>query len=277
VRDRQAATTERINISSTGEQAVTVGPSVSTGSSHGSISRDGRYVAFDSYATNLDPSDTLAFNVLDIFVHDRETGVTTLESASSTGAQGNSESETPAISADGQSLAFASFATNLAGPDTNFAPDFFVRRRANSITQPYCTAGTSTNGCVPSISSTGSASATAGSGFTLSVTNIDGQRASVLFYGVNGPIASPWGAGSSSFLCVKAPTQRMLAHNTGGTAGACDGLLSEGWNAFIAANPGALGQPFSGGEAVWAQGWFRDPASAKTTALSNALVFTVGP
>jgi Tol biopolymer transport system component len=277
VRDRQLATTERVNVSSTGAQAITLGPSVSTGSSHGSLSRDGRYVAFDSYATNLDPSDGLPFNFEDIFVHDRQTGVTALESRSGGGQPGGSSSENPSISADGRSIAFASFATDLVTPDTNFAPDVFVRTRADSISQPYCTAGTSTNGCVPSIAGIGSASATAGTGFTLSVIGVDGQRAGLLFYGVGGPLASPWGAGGSSWLCVKAPTQRMLTHNSGGTAGACDGALSEDWNGFIATNPNALGQPFAGGETVWAQGWFRDPPSAKTTALSNALVFTVAP
>ena len=275
VRDRQAATTERVNVSSTGAQAVTVGPSVSVGtSSHGSISRDGRYVAFDSCATNLDPADALPFNFQDVFVRDRLTGTTTLASANGAGAPGSSLSENPAISADGLSIAFASFATNLAGPDTNFAPDIFVRRYA---AQCYCTAGTSTNGCMPAISATGQASASSGTGFTLSVANLEGQKSGLFFYGLSGPIASPWGGGSSSFLCVEAPTQRMLTHNSGGTAGACNGALSEDWNAFIAATPTALGQPFSGGESVSAQAWYRDPPSSKTTALSNALSFSVAP
>lgn len=273
VRDRQAATTERVNVSSSGAQAVTVGPSVSVGtSSHGSISRDGRYVAFDSCATNLDPADALPFNFQDVFVRDRLNGTTTLASVSNAGAPGSSSSENPAISADGQSIAFASFATNFMPSDTNFAPDIFVRSYA---AQCYCTAGTSTNGCVPAISATGHASASVSTGFTLSLANLEGQKSGLFFYGLSGPIASPWG--SSSVLCVKAPTQRMLTHNSGGTAGACDGTLSEDWNAFIASTPTALGQPFSGGETVSAQAWYRDPPSSKTTALSNALTFTVEP
>jgi len=276
VRDRQAATTERVNVSSTGAQSVTVGPSVSVGtSSHGSISRDGRYVAFDSYATNLDPSDNLPLNYQDVFVHDRLTGATTLESRSTAGAPGNSESETPTISADGKSVAFASFATNLhAGPDTNFAPDIFVRSHPSSS---YCTAGTSTNGCVPSIAGVGHPSATSGSGFTLSLSGGEGQKSGLFFYGLTGPLSSPWGAGSTSLLCVKSPTQRMTMQNSGGTAGACDGAMSEDFNAYLAAHPTALGQPFAGGESVWAQGWYRDPPTAKTTGLSDGLVFTVAP
>jgi hypothetical protein len=69
----------------------------------------------------------------------------------------------------------------------------------------------------------------------------------------------------------------MGTQTSGGTLNACDGTLSIDWNAFIAANPTSLGCPYSGGETVWAQGWFRDPPSPKTTNLSNALQFTVQP
>jgi hypothetical protein len=69
----------------------------------------------------------------------------------------------------------------------------------------------------------------------------------------------------------------MSPLNSGGTNAVCDGVLSEDWNLFIATHASALGQPFLGGETVWAQGWFRDSPSAKTTALSNGLVFAVAP
>lgn len=141
----------------------------------------------------------------------------------------------------------------------------------------YCTAGTTTHGCVPAIGATGNASSTANSGFTISVSNVEGQRAGIFFYGIAGPRASPWSAGSSSSLCVQPPTQRMGVQSSGGTAGACDGTLSEDWNAYIATHPSALGQPFSDGHHVWAQAWFRDPPAPKTTNLSNGLVFLVGP
>jgi hypothetical protein len=49
------------------------------------------------------------------------------------------------------------------------------------------------------------------------------------------------------------------------------------WSQFIAANPGALGAPLAAGLQVFAQTWLRDPGSAKTTALSNALTFTLQP
>jgi hypothetical protein len=130
---------------------------------------------------------------------------------------------------------------------------------------------------VPSISAAGTASASSGSGFAISIASVEGQKTGLIFYGINGPNAAPWGAGSSSFLCVKPPTQRTPVQASGGTSGACDGTLALDWNAYIATHAGALGQPFVGGETVWSQGWFRDPPAAKTTNLSDGLVFSVCP
>jgi len=76
------------------------------------ISADGRYVAFQSQATNLVAGDTNG--VGDAFVHDRVTGVTTRVSVATDGTRGNQESSIPAISADGRHVAFLSYASNLA-------------------------------------------------------------------------------------------------------------------------------------------------------------------
>ena len=140
----------------------------------------------------------------------------------------------------------------------------------------YCTAGTTTNGCVPTISGAGSASASAGSGFTVSIAGVEGQKSGLLFYGVTGAGSMPWGAGTS-FLCVEEPLQRMLPQHSGGTSGACDGVLLEDWNLYIATHRRALGQPFTGVETVWVQGLFRDPPAPKGTNLSDGLVFSVLP
>jgi hypothetical protein len=142
----------------------------------------------------------------------------------------------------------------------------------------YCTSGTTTHNCVPAISGTGTPSASATSGFTVAVSSVEGQKQGLLFYGVNqtGFSPVPWGP-SSSWLCVKAPTQRMGVQQTGGTLNLCNGTLSIDWNAFRAANPSALGSPFSAGQVIYAQGWFRDPPSPKNTMLSNGLQFTLQP
>lgn len=184
---------------------------------------------------------------------------------------------------DSNTLYFLASINDGMGNDLNSSPSFgtpdvFIRvNLAPGGVITYCTAGTTSNGCLPAISGNGTPSASAGSGFSIDAMNVEGQRAGLLFYGVNGPNAASWGAGSTSFLCVKSPLRRMGTQSTGGTSNACDGALSEDWNLFIANNPGALGQPFGGGETVWAQGWFRDPPAVKTTNLTDGLQFVVQP
>jgi hypothetical protein len=151
-----------------------------------------------------------------------------------------------------------------------------VCRDCCSTPVPYCTAGTTASGCNASIAGHGVASASATSGFAIDVTSMEGEKSGLIFYGVSGDTALPWGAGSS-FMCVDAPVQRTTIQGSGGTAGACDGAMTLDWLDYAAANPGALGTPFAPGAAVWAQGWFRDPPSPKGTSLSNALLFTVCP
>ena len=76
---------------------------------------------------------------------------------------------------------------------------------------------------------------------------------------------------------MKGPVHRMTPQNSDGTTGACNGVLAEDWNLYLANHPGASGQPFSGGETVWVQGWFRDPSAPQGTNLSDGLVFSVLP
>ena len=125
VRDRQAGTTRRVSISSTGTQG-------NGGSYYPSISADGRYVAFESDATNLVASDTNG--TTDIFVRDRQAGTTRRVSISSAELQGNGGSYYPSISADGRYVAFDSDATNLVANDTNGTRDVFVRDRQAGTT-----------------------------------------------------------------------------------------------------------------------------------------------
>jgi hypothetical protein len=142
----------------------------------------------------------------------------------------------------------------------------------------FCTAGTTSNGCVASITGTGTPSASSGSGFTIQVSSVEGQKQGILFYGIdnNGFAPTTWGQ-SSSFLCVKHPSQRTGVQNSGGTFAQCDGSLALDWNAYIATHASALGNPFAAGQHVFAQAWFRDPPSPKSTMLSNALEFSVAP
>ena len=110
-------TITRISVDSAGNQA--------NGFSNAySISANGRFVAFQSQASNLVPGDTNNKN--DIFVRDLSTNTTTRVSVDSAGIQGNNDSFSPSISADGRFVAFASF-SNLVPEDTNNTSDIFVR------------------------------------------------------------------------------------------------------------------------------------------------------
>jgi Tol biopolymer transport system component len=117
VYDLHAATIVRESVNSIGRQG--------NGSSEfPSISADGRYVVFWSYATNLAPDDTNG--VRDIFVRDRQSGMTSRVSVDSYGAQADAESTEAVISADGRWVAFTSSASNLVPGDTNGVSDVFV-------------------------------------------------------------------------------------------------------------------------------------------------------
>ena len=133
--DRSTGITERVNVDSAGNQ--TNGYSGFLGIA---INADGRYVAFDSDATNLVPDDTNGQP--DIFLHDRSTGTTERVSVDSAGNQANGWSEVEAISPDGRYAAFTSPASNLVPNDTNTCPDWspscldvFIHDRQTGATQ----------------------------------------------------------------------------------------------------------------------------------------------
>jgi Tol biopolymer transport system component len=88
------------------------------------ISADGRWVAFESFASHLVTGDTNDSS--DIFVHDHQTGETRRVSVASSGSEGNGSAHNPAISADGRWVVFDSFASNLVPGDTNGIDDVFV-------------------------------------------------------------------------------------------------------------------------------------------------------
>lgn len=124
VHDTQTGTTKLVSIASDGTQG-------NDDSSDPKLSVDGRYVVFQSRASNLVPNDTNSSGAVsadDIFMHDTQDGTTMRVSVASNGEEGNGNSRSPAISADGRYVAFNSAATNFVATDangTNF--DVFVR------------------------------------------------------------------------------------------------------------------------------------------------------
>ena len=127
VRDRCNQTTERVSVSSAGEQANR--PSQASGFSV-AISADGLFVAFSSDASNLDEGDDN--NRTDIFVRDRAAGTTTRVSKNAAGESANGPSQFAGISGDGRFVVFQSAASNLVDDDTNGKTDIFVVDTTNS-------------------------------------------------------------------------------------------------------------------------------------------------
>src|SRR5947207_2433895 len=145
-----AQTTERVSVSSAGNEQIGLPPDGPTPPP--SISANGRFVAFDSPATNLVAGDTNGRSA--VFVHDRRSGTTERVSVDSAGDQGNSYSGTiirdygVTMSADGRFVAFVSAATNLVAGDTNGVADVFVHDRQTRTTERVSvdSAGTEGNG-----------------------------------------------------------------------------------------------------------------------------------
>jgi len=135
VHDRRTQTTTRVSVSSNGAE------SESYASAQPAISDDGRFVAFASDAGTLVARDVNPYQ--DVFIHDRHTGKTTLESVRSDGMQGDSFSGAPDISADGRFIAFASAATNFAtAHDASSSPTgAYVRDRLTGTTQQISAPG----------------------------------------------------------------------------------------------------------------------------------------
>ena len=185
---------------------------------------------------------------------------------------------------------FDSFGTSSLSDDTvvvgawkNFNPGVTYTGAAYafrlSLESPvtYCTSGTSASGCQALLSATGTASATAASGFVVLTTGVEGQKVGLLFFGTNGQQANSWGNGTS-YQCVVPPVVRCGLLTGSGTTGLCDGVFSQDLNALWCSacpkpqkNPGAA-------VVVQAQLWYRDPFSTsnQTTSLSDAIEFVVG-
>ena len=125
VYDLQTHTTRIASISNNGHTGLDA-------SYGGSISGDGRFVVFTSYSA-LVPEDTN--NAYDNYLHDMQTGITTLVSVSPSGHPGNESSFNPAVSNDGHSVVFESYASNLVAGDTNHQIDIFLRDLRTSQTR----------------------------------------------------------------------------------------------------------------------------------------------
>ena len=270
--DLSSNSIERISLSTAG----IAGNQFSLVDSGGLISFNGRFIAFSSLATNLVPGDTNAQQ--DSFLRDRWLRTTERVSLTALGTQASHTSYADSVSDDGRRVAFTGYGSSFVSGDTNAFADVFVRFLGSSAPQSFCTAGTSSNGCVAQISANVNPNTSSSAGCILSVSGVDGGRSGLIFYGVdNGNFVPPPWFGGSSFNCVRAPVQRTGTQSSGGTNGACDGTLGLNWDLFQQTHPNALGAPWTAGNTACAQAWIRDPGSPGNTTLSNAVVLQVQP
>jgi Tol biopolymer transport system component len=123
------ATTERVSVTSEGRQ----GNDISGRFSAPDLSADGLVVAFDSQANNLVANDGNGF--VDVYAHDRQSGVTELISVSTEEVQANDDAQNPSVDGTGRMIAFDSDADNLVQPDRNQSRDVFVRDRVAGTTE----------------------------------------------------------------------------------------------------------------------------------------------
>jgi Tol biopolymer transport system component len=127
VRDLNSGTTRQVNVSSGGKAG--------NGDCHKpSISANGRFVAFESKATNLVPGAVRGWQ---IYLRDLVKHRTTLISKSSAGKAANGTTRNAAISGDGRYVAFSSQATNLIRGDSNHTWDVFRRDRVAGKTKRF--------------------------------------------------------------------------------------------------------------------------------------------
>ncbi|MBI1851014.1 MAG: HYR domain-containing protein [Planctomycetes bacterium] len=125
VRDRQAGTTVRASVDAggAGGNGASIEPV---------ISGSGRFVIYQSDATNLVANDTNG--ATDIFTFDRQTGTNVRVSVTSAGTQGSGASADAAISAGGRFIVFRSLAEDLVAGDANGKSDCFLFDRQTSAT-----------------------------------------------------------------------------------------------------------------------------------------------
>ncbi len=136
IRNRTNATCELVSVNAAGTGSA-------NGDSHNpSVSADGRYVAFETFAGNLGPADSN--NHYDVYLRDRMTESNILCSPTLAGGNGgNNDSFDALISSNGATVVFFSYATDLIAGDTNSEGNLFA---FNVATRAVQIVGVNSNG-----------------------------------------------------------------------------------------------------------------------------------
>ncbi len=141
--------------------------------------------------------------------------------------------------------------------------------------ETYCTAQTSSLGCVAQAEWTGepSVAASTSTPFELAASEMPNNKSGLCFYGRRGPVSAPLGGGT---LCVRSPTRRTPLVSSGGSPSGddCTGRLALDFSAWIR---GEVDPTLEIGAQVWCQWWYRDPLASSGSALSDGLSFEIRP
>lgn len=273
VHDRLTKATVRVNLSAAGQQANGLL------NLDGFLLGDGSRVLFSSLATNLVPGDTNG--LMDVFERTNCFPFAVDLDGDGYGSGATSVMCFPVAPGFVLNTLDCDDARANAYPG---APEF-----CNGLDEdcdgavdegfqgaPYCANASSSSGCLPQIQALGSPRASETSGFTVRVTQMNGQRAGMLFYGL-APAALPWAPLNPSTLCVAGPRQRMGLTTSSGTPNLCDGVIARDVLAWAAATPGALATPLSAGTTLYFQGWLRDPLMPNSSILTSGWSTTLCP
>jgi hypothetical protein len=188
--------------------------------------------------------------------------------------------EAYAAAPDGSGGVYVSGWTNgsLGGPSAGFHGDPWLARYDGGCAGAtiYCTAKVNSLGCTPSISSSGTSSASASAGFVVSSVNTLSNTAGLLMVGTSGRAAAPFQGGT---LCLQTPIKRTPVVNSAGNPPPrdCSGVFAIDMNSFAAG--GTMPALLVAGTVVDCQWWGRDSGFAppNDVSLSNALEYTVCP
>lgn len=263
VRDRVAGVTLRCSQSTAGVQS-------SSSVTWPVISADGRFVLFKSAASNLVAGD---FNgLMDMFQRDIVSGTTTRVSLNWQGQSLNQHINLYGASRDGRFVVMTTDADNATPGVFSQFERVWVRDLTGLTPTRYCSPQVGSTGCAPRLDTLGDSSATAGTGFLVGVTQIEPQRAGLLFFGTQGPNAAPFYGGT---LCVAPPLRRTPVQQSISIAPPpCDGEFTYDFNTlFNLPNDPTLRY----GDQLWVQAWIRDPGLPSGAQLSDALELVIGP